>query len=603
MSLQVWLPLNGDLQNQGLQLLPNLSYNTFTIQNDGKIGKCYSGQGIYHLSQDFLNNKWSLCTWVKSSQWSQYNDILLCKNTSSSDNCQFYFSIINGHILKLGINGGSSSVSFNYTFAIDTWYHVAATFDGSKYALYINGELKKTGIISNVLKTGMNNLGINCRSLNNNGTEQTGASEKKLNDVRIYDHALSDKEVEEIAKGLVLHYKLDDAYIEPTTILSSEITTTAYNASLNKYGYNTDSNLGKVEGVFQGKSCVKVYTLTAGQRAQPYSYFSNLYTSNGTNSPAYKALSFDYFTTVPTTTWLNFYKLGSGTGTATWRTINTDGIFTGVYTNSSNSIKVKPNEWNHIEIVFNGTSNADAQWGYCINGPAHTSDTNYYFLYANIQLEENDHVTGYGNQIMHNSICYDSSGYNNDGTVIGSIDSITNSPVYNMAISMNNTGTSNHIESTKNIDISSDAITVSCWVKATSKATNQVFFTMSNIQFGTLNSLGYVNPTNMAGFTLNNFINNEWNHIVVIKNGSTYQLYINGIAETQNGANNYYVHNSSKLWLLNRSYNNNYAANASIVDLRVYATILSINDIKELYNTSTTIDNKGNIYARELVEI
>jgi len=40
-----------------------------------------------------------------------------------------------------------------------------------------------------------------------------------MNDVRVYSHALSAKEVEEIAKGLVLHYQLNDPYIESTTNL------------------------------------------------------------------------------------------------------------------------------------------------------------------------------------------------------------------------------------------------------------------------------------------------------------------------------------------------------------------------------------------------
>lgn len=210
MSLRVWLPLIENTDNQGISSLNTFSYNTLIQQTDGKLGKCYSGQSIYHLENDFLSNEWSLCAWVKSAGWSQYNDIILCKNTSSADNCQFYFSIINGATLNFAVNTGSSGLTFNYTFATNTWYHVAATYNGSEYALYINGEQKKKQTISTTAKTGMNNLGINCRSTNTAGTSQTGDGGKKLNDVRIYDHALSAAEVHEISQGLVLHYKLND---------------------------------------------------------------------------------------------------------------------------------------------------------------------------------------------------------------------------------------------------------------------------------------------------------------------------------------------------------------------------------------------------------
>ena len=44
MSLQVWLPLNGDLHNYGLSNI-NIINNGATIDNNGKIGKCYSFDG------------------------------------------------------------------------------------------------------------------------------------------------------------------------------------------------------------------------------------------------------------------------------------------------------------------------------------------------------------------------------------------------------------------------------------------------------------------------------------------------------------------------------------------------------------------------------
>lgn len=199
------------------------------------------------------------------------------------------------------------------------------------------------------------------------------------------------------------------------------------------------------------------------------------------------------------------------------------------------------------------------------------------------------------NYNINNSIIYDCSGYGHNGTVIGTLTSNSDSPRYDSCISMNNTGTSNHIEADP-IGVSDNIFTVSFWTKC-AKSTNQVFLADPKISIGTLNSVLTAQPSSGGLFNMTNFKNNKWNHIVVIRNNTSYSVYINGISETRTSTNNYYTHTASKLWLLNRSYNNNYAANTIISDIRIYATELSSKDILELYNNSVNIDNTGNMFS------
>jgi hypothetical protein len=65
MSLQVWLPLNGDLHNQGLSNI-TITNNGAIVDNNGKIGKCYSFDGTndYIYGTYKITSNISFCCWV-----------------------------------------------------------------------------------------------------------------------------------------------------------------------------------------------------------------------------------------------------------------------------------------------------------------------------------------------------------------------------------------------------------------------------------------------------------------------------------------------------------------------------------------------------------
>ena len=549
MSLQVWLPLNGDLHNQGLSDI-TVTNNGATVNNSGKIGKCYqfgtaaSDITLPATAMTSLTTECSIAFWIDILTWNTSYATFFQAGTASTAWTAYHFGFLRNNAAStccFTISNSSSASNANYltpAFDLNKWYHVVLIYKTGHCLIYINGELYQdysTSIVPNFAGITTIKLG---RCTYGSSYYQTNCL---MNDFRIYDHALSAKEVEEIAKGLVLHYQLNfskqnlisDGYDLSKWGKESGISI-EYDTNVNMYKIKDSSHTSSRWGIY------KNYTLKA----------NTMYTFSA------EGMKVDQ-------------NCGLGFREGTSWPANADS-YTTSRTRLSKTITV---------------GNADANCRLYLNLSPVADGTNYaYFALPRLEI---------GN----NNIVYDSSGYNNNGQIIGSVNVTELSPILNNCFYMNNTGTSNHIESNNDINISSQDLTASIWFKTTSKNVNQVIFVISNLmEFGTLNSLGYVYPlTSSAGFTLNNFINNTWNHVVVVRSGSNFQLYINGIEETRNGASNSYLHNNSKLYLLNRNYNNNYAGNASIHDFRLYVTALTAKQVQELYNTSMIVDGTNKI--------
>ena len=99
---------------------------------------------------------------------------------------------------------------------------------------------------------------------------------------------------------------------------------------------------------------------------------------------------------------------------------------------------------------------------------------------------------------------------------------------------------------------------------------------------------------------------NVWTHIALVYNGTTLITYKNGIEIGRNTYGGNGAVSNPVMYLGNSMFNgtpNSETDSAKVSDFRFYATALSVDDIKELYNSSISIDKLGNMYAYEYQEV
>ena len=616
MGLQIWLPLIGDMHNQGMSGV-TVTSTSATVDANGKIGSCMKivdAVDLYY-APDFGTGSFSFCGWFKfnkaeittkvstltiNATYKQPTGNLIGNNsyggigiTWNANNVYadgaFNSMSIMGTIRTSTIsarNTGSFAVSF------DTWIHIALLWDyeAKKLSIYKDGIHYASTTTPDFSDAVIRSLCINYPGVwSGNGPNTTIPF--RANDIRVYNHCLSAKEVKEISKGLVTHYSFGQS-----PLFSKMLTE-------NLQGITLNDGSTWVKLMHHNNPAANLFTTSNCKNNEAENLYSKLYLietdANFKSTDGYyeylvkeKATSASTETTIrmkqtsnPATTSTITGVVIVDAGTApTARLIGLKHNGSSAYMHNGSSWWCAVGAWNR----YNGG----------IPGFLDTVTSGYLDFYMRI-----DSGT-YGN-----SKIYDVSGNKNDGTLNGTtttIDSV--SPRYSHSIHLKNSG--------DNITIPMPQLhtfTYSFWFKRdrVSQSNREMLMT------GWYGVSFELNPNNTLTFkcactsshvernVVTSFVFSStevWYHVAFTHtDGVGSKIYVNGNLEKTASFTDLIDYTSSTARI--GYYSSSLYFLGQYSDFRIYGIELSADDIKELYNVSNSIDNKGNLLTYELKEV
>ena len=219
MSLKIWLPLNGSTINQGLAEFQPAAAD-MTYADSGKIGaKCYSGGSVKmsaaQTSSIFNNEALTIAFWIKPTNANkngiifgnnsnrQFSLFQFTGNTSAASHglslhWSWHTTSGSGNNYDTAGNASANSLTYlNNIFTENVWSHVCVVYSKTLLQIYINGILRADRTMSGSASS----FEYETYLINN-----TESSERRINDLRVYDHALSPREIKLLAQGLENEY-------------------------------------------------------------------------------------------------------------------------------------------------------------------------------------------------------------------------------------------------------------------------------------------------------------------------------------------------------------------------------------------------------------
>ena len=591
MSLKLWIPFTNNIENLGLDSNSKIySVSNITYSQNGKINQyCAEFNGsnsvviIENPPKLTHSNGFSFAFWIYVYDNLDYAAIYNGRKGIGNPISVFLYQN------KLKLYDGSSNHISSSIINFNQWIHVAITRNSSNIKMYINGELQytDTSVSFQDVLTAVKYASIGLSSINTSSASGNPLK-GRLNDFRIYDHCLSIKEIKEIYKGLVTHYKLSRAVNRNLikinkTVISTKSTYSDTGGSLinnSSFDFTTDEILAN-----KGRTLCFSYDISA---------IGNRYM--GDNSTDLRN-RFGIHGVI-------IYTKNDGT-------TKTDYIFSKYLTYGGTSrVSMKftiPTDMQSVSnFIFSEQFNPTE-----FARPADDNNETWYI--KNVKLEW-DYPSIYIPYSKYNNdnIIADASGYKNyaltDSNIIYCEDK--DSP-FGRCISFN--GNMQYFTILNPfINIFKNDFTVSLWINTPGgkrgvflgnfiETTNGISFEIRDDNKIRIYYQSIVSLISSTEISLN-----TWHNIVYVKEGNTFKIYIDGVFDTSTNLTNPPSSFNANLFRIGDDYRGNtqniVSYNGKMADLKIYATALSANDINELYKIPTSVDKDGNIFTRELIE-
>ena len=549
MSLRVWLPLDGTLENKGISNLQFSNENTTSIVVDplGKIGSCYKKSAVRgpgRIVSDgtiLLDGDLSMCCWAKVTGTYQDTAQGLVTNHNTAAYTGFGINVkqvsTTDYRICCSTGNGTARTYKNYygtTNIKDEWHHLALTYDSTKhqFQLWVDGVVEKTQAYTNAAQADK----IMVFAWATDSTAITYYPACMLNDVRIYDHCLSAAEVREIAQGLVLHYKLD---------------------TYNLFNPNTLTQ--------------DIYLLSNG----------NTSTSGAIGNWCLT----DYIPVFPSTSYIGYNLVNGGNGNPSICFYDKNKIYTRGQTIAANtplSITTTDTEY-YVRISIRITDNDITKMQF-LEIPTIIQDSSGYGHNGTI----NGNITLNNSSIRYNSCIYSEDGGSNyiqTQTLAMPTDAITLNIWFK---SSNKTPTNNY----------------HMIIDSAGSSTARQYYEMCVHSSGYFRSGLMVNGTRYAGnCSTKTACDGTWHMLTTTYDGATIKRYYDAELESSTAVTSTTgLQPSATLRLFKDGHSSYACVDASLSDFRLYATPLLDTDIKQLYNVGMKVDKLGNVHTNEFVE-